>query len=172
MSARQSPRRAAMTALFIRLAPVASGIVNYTQILGLTGVDYGAAVILAAELINSLAVDFRTGVRWCVHFAVSCQTPSRVSTERRPLRIEASFAVVKPPKSGPAASSLHHTSPHPPSLDDTVEILTWTTWGRAAASSSLPCSSRWQFPWPRPRPRTYNTTPGTTMAGAATTASV
>ena len=47
-----------MTAVFIRLAPVASVIVNYTQILGLTGVDYGAA-----ELINSLAVDFRTGVR-------------------------------------------------------------------------------------------------------------
>ena len=112
----RSPRYAAMTAVFIRLAPVASRIVNYTQILGLTGVDYGAAVILAAELINSLAVDFRTGVRWCVHFAVSCQTPSRVSTERRPLRIESSFAVVKPPKSGPAASSLHHTSPHPPSL--------------------------------------------------------
>ena len=59
----RSPHRAAMTAVFIRLAPVASGIVNYTQILGLTGVDYGAAVILAAELINSLAVDFRTGVR-------------------------------------------------------------------------------------------------------------
>ena len=56
-------RRAAMTAVFIRLAPVASGIVNYTQILGLTCVDYGAAVILAAELINSLAVHFCTGVR-------------------------------------------------------------------------------------------------------------